>query len=494
MFRNSRGFLRLFISIFALHVLCGAVAAQQSFTIDGRVTDPPSATGNPIPGVTVVLTLNGSTQVTTQTDSAGHFAFANVPAGSNYEVSPAKAGYSFNPVSQGGSNLGSDRTLFFTGAANANTVQFSSTAFFANEGATSATVTVVRSGDTSGTASVNYRTVDDPAQVRCDTINNTAYARCDYATTIDTLNFAAGEAIKTFTIPLIDDSFAEGDETFAIVLENPIGIILGAPSNATVTINDNETVNGPNPIFTTPFFVRQHYLDFLSREPDTPGFNAWTGVLNNCPDVNNDPSCDRITVSAAFFGSQEFQLKGYFVYRFYKLAFNRLPGYTELVSDMRAVTGQTQAEVFQKKAAFTNAFTLRTEFISTYNAMSNATYVSTLMGRYGLSQVTTPDPAAPDGTNKVTLTTNDLTNQLNLNALTRAQVLRAIADSDQVFGLEFNQAFVAMQYYGYLRRAPETDGYNAWLNYLNAHPNDSRTMVNGFMNSIEYRLRFGPSN
>jgi hypothetical protein len=63
---------------------------------------------------------------------------------------------------------------------------------------------------------------------------------------------------------------------------------------------------------------------------------------------------------------------------------------------------------------------------------------------------------------------------------------------DQVFNAEFNQAFVAMQYYGYLRRAPETAGYNAWLTYLNANPTDSRTMVSGFMNSLEYRLRFGP--
>ena len=78
--------------------------------------------------------------------------------------------------------------------------------------------------------------------------------------------------------------------------------------------------------------------------------------------------------------------------------------------------------------------------------------------------------------------------------MTRAQVLRAIADSDQVFNLEFNQAFVAMQYFGYLRRSPDTPGYNAWLAFLNANPTDFRTMVNGFMNSTEYRLRFGPAN
>jgi hypothetical protein len=48
-----------------------------------------------------------------------------------------------------------------------------------------------------------------------------------------------------------------------------------------------------------------------------------------------------------------------------------------------------------------------------------------------------------------------------------------------------------MQYYGYLRRTPEVTGYNDWLNYLNAHPEDFRAMVRGFLDSIEYRSRFG---
>src|SRR5262249_35142185 len=154
-----------------------------------------------------------------------------------------------------------------------------------------------------------------------------------------------------------------------------------------------------------------------------------------------------------------------FVYRFYRLAFDRLPEYTEIVSDMRLVTGQTPAETFQKKAAFSNGFAQRTEFTNAFGATTNASYVAALMARYNLTQITTPNPADPDGANKVTLTSADLANLLNGGTLTRAQVLRAIADSDQVFNLEFNKAFVAMQYYGYLRRKPEPKGFNDWLNY-----------------------------
>jgi PKD repeat protein len=373
-------------------------------------------------------------------------------------------------------------------------VQFSSTNYSVNEGEGRALITVTRTGDTTGITTVDYLTVDNDDAVSCDVVNGTAYPRCDYATTIDTLRFAAGETQKTFTVPIIDDAHVEGVERLTVGLSSPTGATLGTPGTSVLTIVDNDsTAAVSNPVFTQPFFVRQQYLDFLTREPETDGFGDWLSVLNNCPDVNSDPSCDRIHVSQAFFGSQEFQLKGYYVYRFYKLAFNRLPQYAEIIADTRRVTGPTAAEVFQKKAAFATAFTQRAEFTARYGALSHAAYVAALMGRYNLTSITTPDPANPDGTAKVTLTTNDLTNRLSsaTSPLTRAQVLRAIGDSDQVFQLEFNQAFVAMQYYGYLRRTPEPGGYNDWLTFLNAHPADFRSMVNGFMNSIEYRLRFG---
>ena len=288
--------------------------------------------------------------------------------------------------------------------------------------------------------------------------NSTAYARCDYATTVDTITFAPGEASKTFTIPLVNDVHVEGPETVQLRLANPTGGTLGAQSSATLSIADNDAGVQSNPILQSPFFVRMQYLDFLSREPDTAGFNAWLGLLNDCPNVNNSPNCDRLVVSQSFFASQEFQLKGYFVYRFYRVAFGRLPQYTEIVTDMRNVTGQTSQEVFAKKAAFANAFAQRAEFGTAFGALSNTAFVSALLNRYSLTSIRTPDPASPDGTAKVTLTGADLVARLNAGTLTRAQILRAVADSDQVFAAEYNPAFVAMQYFGYLRRDPEPQG------------------------------------
>jgi hypothetical protein len=114
------------------------------------------------------------------------------------------------------------------------------------------------------------------------------------------------------------------------------------------------------------------------------------------------------------------------------------------------------------------------------------------MGRYNLTTILTPDPGNPDSGNNVNLTTTDLINGLNSGSLTRENVLRAIVESAQVSNAEAVNIWVATQYYGYLRRSPELAGYNAWVNYLNSHPGDYQTMVWGFVDSLEYRRRFGP--
>jgi hypothetical protein len=373
------------------------------------------------------------------------------------------------------------------------TVQFDAASYQFNESTERATITITRSGDTTAAASVELRTTDNPAAVRCDDIVNNAgaaYARCDYATTVETVSWPAGDAQpRQVTIPLINDGHVEGAENVQLRLVGAQGATVGVPATATLVILDNDTGQTTNPIYTSSFFVRTNYLDFLSREPEAG--EPWTAVLNNCSNVNNNPACDRITVSSAFFRSAEFQIKGLYIYLLYKSAFNRRPAYDEVIPDMRSVTGQTPEEVYQKKAAFVASFVARQEFTNLYGAASNQAFVDALLGRYSLQQITTEDPGMPDAAGQVTLTRQQLVAGLNSNSFTRAQVLRALVQSNEVEAAEFNGAFVAMQYYGYLRRTPEEEGYNNWLNYLNANPNDFRTMVDGFMNSVEYRLRFG---
>ncbi len=103
--------------------------------------------------------------------------------------------------------------------------------------------------------------------------------------------------------------------------------------------------------------------------------------------------------------------------------------------------------------------------------------------------------------NSLTPTERDqLVSVLAAGSKTRAQALRVVAENEQLTKQEFNRAFVLMQYFGYLRRdpnsGPDTDfsGYNFWLNKLNQFNGDfaGAEMVKAFITSGEYRGRFGP--
>lgn len=445
------------------------------------------------------FTVNVTTQSGCGWSAVSNNGFINVTSG----ASGTGSGTVTLTVALNGSGVPRTGTVFIAGQIftltqpevipEAPTLQFSQPTYEFSEGAGHATAVITRTGANDFNVSVKFETIDEFADVSCATVTGAAYARCDYSTTVDTINFAAGEVSKEIRIPLVDDAHVEGSETVRLRLSETRGVaVVGTPGTATLTITDNDTTAGANPIFMTPFFVRQHYLDFLSREPEPN--EPWSAILNNCPNVNNDPRCDRITVSQSFFGAPEFRLKALFVYHFYRVAFNRRPVYTEIIPDMRTVTGQTTADTYARRAAYPVSFVERQEFKAAYDALSNTAYVNTLLDRYALQQITTPDPQNPEGTNKVTLTRAELINRLGATgaqALSRAQVLRAIVESDEIFAREFKGAFVAMQYFGYLRRTPEEAGYQDWLRVINEDPNNVRIMINGFMNSTEYRLRFG---
>ncbi|MDT5121715.1 MAG: hypothetical protein QOC96_1197, partial [Acidobacteriota bacterium] len=76
------------------------------------------------------------------------------------------------------------------------------------------------------------------------------------------------------------------------------------------------------------------------------------------------------------------------------------------------------------------------------------------------------------------------------NSMTQAQVLRALVESSEMYTKYYNEAFVIMQYFGYLRRDADSM-YVQWLQTLNS-TGDYRMLINGFLNSVEYRMRFGP--
>ena len=97
---------------------------------------------------------------------------------------------------------------------------------------------------------------------------------------------------------------------------------------------------------------------------------------------------------------------------------------------------------------------------------------------------------------RVAVQTVELRSQQQIEAMlregkTRAQVLRDLIDIPELVRREYNPSFVLMQYFGYLRRNPDRDGYNFWLNVLETQaPENYRGMVCAFITSAEYQRRF----
>jgi hypothetical protein len=353
-------------------------------------------------------------------------------------------------------------------------VQLSSPNYNLNEADGRATITVNRTGNASTAATINYATTDTAGLNPCSLFNSIASQRCDYALSIGTLRFSAGETSKTIFIPIVDDAYAEGTETFSITLSNPSGVTLGSNTSATITITDNEMVTGTNPLNSDSFFVRQHYIDFLGREPEPAGLQGWLNVLSNCG-VTIAPPCDRIEVSAGFFRSPEFQDRGYFVYRFYS-AVGRIPLYNDFMPDFARVSGFLSAQQLEEnKVAFVTEFMTRPDYQSRYGSISgNDAYVTALLNTLGLAAHSRKA---------------EWVGALN-GGTSRATVLRSVTEDGQVYQKYYNEAFVIMQYFGYLRRSAD-GSYVNWIQTMNSTGGDYRTMINGFLNSAEYRNRFG---
>ncbi|HUQ34105.1 MAG TPA: hypothetical protein VM095_18430 [Pyrinomonadaceae bacterium] len=70
-------------------------------------------------------------------------------------------------------------------------------------------------------------------------------------------------------------------------------------------------------------------------------------------------------------------------------------------------------------------------------------------------------------------------------------MFRELTESSEMQAKYYTEGFVIMQYFGYLRRSADAS-YLAWIDIMNQNSNNYRGMIDGFLNSDEYRKRFGP--
>jgi CSLREA domain-containing protein len=262
-----------------------------------------------------------------------------------------------------------------------------------------------------------------------------------------------------------------------------------------------------NPTLEVGFFVRQHYLDFLQREPDPGGFSFWTGQISQCvADVQcfHDKS---VSVSNAFFYELEYQQTGAYTYRLFRAAFgntqpqpnsdpsnpteaNKIPSYDAYAALRARVVGGANLTAGQQDAA--NVFVNSSQFLA----------------RYPASQPLDQFVDAILNTIMTDIGANLTSQRTALIALgSRAAVVYRLANDDLQGGngginnrafidAEYNRAFVVTQYFGYLRRDGDIGGLLFWKGQVDSAPlrnvAKQNAMVCSFITSAEYQLRFGP--
>jgi hypothetical protein len=288
--------------------------------------------------------------------------------------------------------------------------------------------------------------------------------------------------------------------------------------------------NVPITIDDADFFASQHYIDFLRRFPDSPGLTFWTGNVTTQVAECNDAAkrqpgesvaaCGdrkRANTSAAFFLSPEFQNTGSFVVRVYWGTLGKAPNatcpslpsglsgqcrplYTDYIADMRQVANgivvndQLDPNVINaNKQAFVNQFVNTAAFKAKYDGLSNQAFVDLLFTTTGINASATDRAALVNGLTSGTETKASVVFKVVDGTTTQAGgALRFDTTYGQAFyNKEFDDAFVFMEYIGYLRRNPDQAGYDFWLGKLKLYGNWSDAeMVLAFIRAPEYRNRF----
>ena len=492
-----------------------AAAAGSNFNADGTITiiAPTSAIGNP----TVGQSLSGFLTRIASNVGAGTITPDNMPDSlsptGSYTIignqSCSTATPTPTPTPSPSPSVSPTATPTATPTPTPTPTptaifQFSAASYVVpSEGCTAIDVTVNRTGVTTTSATVDVTSSDA-----------TAKQKGDYTFVIAHLVFAANETQKTFQALISDDSYTEGTESANLLLQNPVNGTLGAPNAATLQIIDNTPETTGNPIDISRTFVGQHYHDFLYRQSDQSGEDFWTNQIEQCGADAQCRQANRVAVSGAFFLSIEFKQTGYLVIRAHKAGFGNgkgTPRYPVFLRDQREITnglivgqGNWQAQLDANKQAFLQDFVSRSEFTSQAPfapGVTASTYVDALFANSSVTPTSSERSAA-------------ISAYGSGDTAGRAAALKSVIESGSVFNKLYNDSFVLMQYFGYLRRNPDDapdnnfSGYDFWLAKLNSvsqagedmrddtqaqHRTEKAEMIRAFIESNEYRQRFGGS-
>ncbi len=191
--------------------------------------------------------------------------------------------------------LGLQPTALLTITNQSSQVNFSSEIYSVSKNNPSGTalITVVRSGSSSGAASVQFET----------TTNGTALPGVDYVPTTNLVSFADGQSNQTVTISLINNGLIEGDRTVSMALLSPSNTVLNptVPPTATLTIVDANLAPGNLMFAATNYSVLETATNAIITLARTNGslgevsVTYFTGGGNAIPGLDYPATTNSVT-------------------------------------------------------------------------------------------------------------------------------------------------------------------------------------------------------
>jgi hypothetical protein len=251
-----------------------------------------------------------------------------------------------------------------------------------------------------------------------------------------------------------------------------------------LTIDPGVASSAANPIDDHRYFITRQYADLLGREPDEATIEKLSAQFSQCGSRTDCLRARRLDISTSLLIQNELPTTGVFLHGLYTVGLGRRPRFAEYENDRNAINNHN-AEIELSRLALALTFVQRGEFERKYpNTMKAGEFVDQLLN--AVSQNASVDLKAErptliglfDGTNAG-----------------RAAILARTISQPTVVDAEYNQAFVLVQYFSYLRRDPDDTGFNFWVNTLKSKPlrdpDSARQMVCTFLTSSEFQNRFG---
>ena len=267
---------------------------------------------------------------------------------------------------------------------------------------------------------------------------------------------------------------------YSLRLQSNSGEIAYVPG--ALTIDPGVITSASNPVDDSRFFIAQHYKDITGRQPSSELLDRLVGQLNQCGGRSDCLRGRKLDISNALFVDDELPATGMFIHGLYSAGLGRRPKFAEFNVD-RTVLLDRGADLESSRLALALIFVERPEFQRKYSQVKAKEFVDSLM-----SSAMETNGVNIDSERDALLALFDGTNQGHARILTRLITRPAFVDA------QYNQTFVLLQYFSYLRRDPDKDGYDAWVNLLKSKPlrdrAAGRSVVCAFLNSAEYQSRF----